>query len=128
MREILLRGKRLDNGKWLYGDLFHGKDGLYIQYFENGEYRSYEVDPSTVGQDTGLTDKNGKKIFDGDILLIENPKPFKPAIELVKFEGCRWVAGVMELDETIYGWPSSIVGNIHDNPELLKEASNAPTN
>ena len=68
-REILFRGKRIDNGEWIYGDLFRDKDGnTYIQYWtENKEYRSYEVDPETVGQYTNSLDFDGQKIFEGDI-------------------------------------------------------------
>lgn len=139
-REILFRGKRIDNGKWVYGDLFHGKDGLYIQYWEKGEYRSYEVSNKTVCQDTGLTDKNGAKIFDGDILAgsmypfthdgdrnyyavvvwFENSPAF--GIETAKAPESS-VSGI-SAGNTDYmeGWDPQcweVIGNIYDNHELL---------
>ncbi len=137
MREILFRGKQADNGDWAFGYLFD--DGLIDRKrtfvgglvvtdakdttsdrYEIG-IAFYEVDPATIGQYTGLTDKNGVKIFEGDILSIENPHPFKPAIEIVEFSKVRWTAGAIDLDEILNGWPCTIIGNIHDNPELLSK-------
>ena len=124
MREILFRGKRKDNGEFAYGDLSFHKDGrTFIRFWYVGAYTATEIDPASVGQYTGLTDKNGVRIFEGDILSIENPNPFKPSIEIVEFSKVRWTAGVMDLDEILNGWPCTIIGNIHENPELLEEES-----
>lgn len=139
MREILFRGKRRDNGEWVVGQLIRYNDGR-ARIVETGEnVFCYEMDisiiqtvahhviPETVGQYTGLC-KNGKKIFEGDIAkekdVIHNGeiqiKGDTYAVEMA--EGC-WFATCGEV-MWFLGEKSKeleIIGNIHDNPELLEE-------
>lgn len=137
MREILFRGKRLDNGEWAYGSLFVGFKKCYIcpeaiaMYNFDGALclgGFIEVDPSTVGQYTGLKDKHGKKIFEGDILgsRYDNLYLDDVAIEVVKWFRNGWyIQQENYLPDALceYGvLPySEVIGNIHDNLELLKE-------
>ena len=113
MREILFRGKRKKGDKrWVEGDLLHGYSGFGItnRYYAGS---SFEVDPETVGQYTGLTDKNGARIFEGDIVKISNDEIFE-----VKYEDGGFTAGLF-LGDWDYGHVE-VIGNIYDNPELVE--------
>ena len=124
MREILFRGKRSDDNEWVFGDLEH--NGNHIPKYVDG----YTVAPSTVGQFTGLTDKNGKKIFEGDRCRVSRPCVL--AYGKIAFQnGCFWFVddgpgGMLRLcDVKMNGFEIEVIGNIHDNPELLAVTDNA---
>lgn len=119
MREILFRGKRVDNGEWIEGNLIQYPLSSYSYIMSNyGFDDEICVRSETVGQFTGLTDKNGKKIFEGDIVKYENKiyeikylekyARFAPSNEHSVFMVCAF----NHLE---------VVGNIYDNPELLKD-------
>lgn len=130
MREILFRGKRLDNGEWVEGNLFvSDTDGsTYILAGSRRVTIEWEVDPGTVGQYTGLNDKDGKRIFDGDILesRYDDLFPDDVAIEVVQWLRNGWYIRQEKnlpdaLDEYGVLPYSEVIGNIHDNMVLLKE-------
>ena len=138
MREIIFRGKRVDNGEWVYGaysaydsrhNYYNGQVECEVAFMPSiiaydDECFWYHVDPATVGQITGKTVKNGK-VFDGDVL--KNIDGFS----LVSWdeEKSAFVMRLYEYPyETLYleeMWDDSeIIGNIHDNPELLEGGVN----
>ena len=125
-REILFRGKRTDNGEWVEGYLCecHHKDtGKYDdaiqEMFENG-YIMHEVIPETVGQYTGLTDKNGKKIFEGDICKHRSNYSGNTVISVVTYTDGHFLALVCENSGFELSEKLEVIGNVHDNGELLK--------
>lgn len=133
MREILFRGKQLDNGKWIEGSLMDCRPHykwqwiLYLAEGEDGMMTCYkeEVDPDTVGQYTGLMVK-GKRIFEGDILSGLFIFGMRVA-GVVEFRdgsfGVKWMRGTNEEFSAFTSccnieW--EVIGNIHDDPELLE--------
>ena len=137
MREILFRGKQKDNGEWMYGAYLHqtqfyGDDVDRHWIIEHGEfdydhYEAYQVIPETVGQYTGLTDKSGKKIFEGDILGVGTVSGY------VLFKSGCFVFCWKNNDKhrldfykdciltNYWGFNElEVIDNIHDNPELLE--------
>lgn len=143
-REILFRGKRIDNGEWDYGYFVKYKPyasedkivyGIVPTYVS--ELYLFEVDPETVGQYTGLYDKNDLKIFEGDIVKLHNELGEYP-LPVIYRAGSFWL-----YDKTIINgdYPDDenagldllgsyitdvleVIGNIHDNPELLEVKQN----
>ena len=129
MRTIKFRAQDIASNKWLYGDIRYHKNNVCI--FEQGGNIGEEVKPETVGQFTGLLDKNGREIYEGDIIKI---------VEKFDDENVYTSNGVVCFEEGIYelqnckhfaylGWlmhndditKLEVIGNIHDNPELLEK-------
>ena len=128
MRDILFRGKRVDNGEWVISDCFYQCSGLVKLWDAPNKDGWVDVIPETVGQYTGLTDKNGTKIFEGDIIREYCwSEPSKPYVVIMENkERCGWYpfasgdgCGCCE-HEVISVEYTKIVGNIHDNPELIE--------
>lgn len=140
MREILFRGKQCYTGKWVYGYL--SEDGCGLPVIETASFRS-AVEPETISQSTGLTDKNGEKIFEGDILR----EPAKNDWEKKNFVGFEVFWHDNDSCDSHIGWQMNrlhfygslggadiypiafrpewtrrmeVIGNIHDNHELLE--------
>ena len=126
MREILFRGKRVATATFVYGCylLFYNRNHSIVNDIGN-----FWVIPETVGQFTGLTDKNGKKIFEGDIVKHFNRSDDPSAFVIGKIfwndKKCRWSRTTDKPGFVPEVWKSSaehyeVIGNIHDNPELLE--------
>lgn len=155
MKEILFRGKRLDNDEWVEGDLFQHDDGsteifVHKQTMFAGkllEGRWYHVNPDTVGRYTGLADKNGVKIFEGDNISVKNENNVEIFHFEVKFGKCggthnvehdvgymgfyfqpqpivKIVEEYMLRKDPIYwliAYKCEVIGNIYDNKELMND-------
>lgn len=138
MREILFRGKTKVQNKWVYGwycgkilnsDMYSTEESSQIIDAKTLYWHTCE--PETCGQFTGITDKNGKKIFEGDIVAVKledsNGEEWQEIREVVyDSKECCWYP--MRWDEECEfceGWTEiksiEVIGNIHDNPELMEE-------
>ena len=126
MREILFRGKRIDNGAWIEGDLLQNIDAIKIRELEKEKreiVKSYEVYPETVGEYTGLTDKHGRKIFEGDIIKYTKDGCIYEVVFAIEDGIAKFCARDTTDGKSLYYINTAkdkIIGNIHDNPELLE--------
>jgi len=139
-RKIEFRGRRVDNGAWVYGYYWTNEVGNHFikvirdnndNFVGNPTTNDFEVIPETVGQYIGVKDKNGIEICDGDILerggfwgwyvAYEDGGFRKMPINMV--QRINWEHSLLEQD-TVYYW--EIIGNIHDNPELMEDTYEKP--
>lgn len=148
MREIKFRGKNLKTKEWVYGDLLQWNDGetaigVHGQFIDDGYHfnENYDktpyVDETTVGQYTGLKDKNGKEIYEGDLIKAPSGRIYAVIFSTWKHEEKREFLKIIDIYEHT-GWcisldgvnpcelldsevcQGSVIGSVYDNPELLK--------
>lgn len=144
-RQIKFRGKRVDNGEWIVGDLLHIAGGCLIYFGSDTETTEPDiekinpvaieffkdeiavVDPDTVGQFVGVTDKNGVAVYEGDLVRyyddIEDELVTRPVI--YHKESCSFCAAPTKLCGDYIGiyvhWQFEVIGNIYDNPSLISD-------
>ena len=130
----LFRGKRIDNGEWLQGSLLsckrmtiggsRTKEDLFEHHIAPWDYDGFElVDPATISQCTGLKDKNGKLIYEGDIVDIPQCGRIPVIFKAGCFGGEQCDMGFAPFLDSIWGCGGEIIGNIHDTPSLLSETA-----
>lgn len=126
-REILFRGKRLDNDEWVQGVYFPPAHTIITLVNsgteESPNYKDYMVLPETTGQYTGLNDRQDKPIFEGDIVKVDGEE-FPFLIEYAR-QDAIWLAsnryGILSFRDNITGDDCTIIGNVYDNPNLLSK-------
>lgn len=118
IREILFRGKTLGTIGWVCGCYYKYYGMHYIVHQDD----AFLVDPDTIGQDTGLADKHGRMIFEGDILQTHS------GIAVVVWDDAAFAlqspgSEAVDWEHSSYFQASTLIGNIYDNPELIKNGS-----
>ena len=128
MREILFRGKRLDDGEWVYGSYVeqYGATEIYLPDGVDREcgFDHYHILPESLGQYTGLNDKNGTKIFEGDVVKYHYLDGF--SVREVIFDQCTAEFRLRDIygcHKIYFPLLCEVLGNVHDNPELFKGGS-----
>ena len=146
MREILFRGKRMDSGQWVEAaSILSANDGLVKEIYLSAKSGAvlhvdadgnpvavsaaphalfYRVDPDTLGRYTGLTDKNGRKIFEDDVCRFYGDEGYADYAVFWDGNNSGWVVRQIDLDaldvlDSYFAECCEVIGNIHDNPELL---------
>lgn len=139
MRDILFKAKQIDTGEWVEGDLIHYESGevaILEQPFSKYGYEATEisgrtmVDPNTICQYTGLTDKNGNKIWENDVVRYKGEyeeifkiQYYSSMCRFVLVKNGAWKGIEMDWGKVLKCSTVEVIGNIFDNPELLKEDS-----
>lgn len=128
MREILFKAKRLDNGEWVYWNKFGEYTEPFISEIDiHSHVSEYEVDPETLGQYTGLTDKNGVKIFEGDVIAYT--KRATATLDMTVYGTVFYdvTAGAFCVEQQFVSnaplladIKCEVIGSIHDNPEVTE--------
>ena len=125
MREILFRGKGINDKEWRYG--FYTEQQGYPYITPDG-VAMYEIDANTAGQYTGFVDKNGKKIFEGDVLKMNNTDLKCGAISFMRGSFCLTSIEERVIYRADIGYieqcgvnRAEVIVNIYDNPELIKD-------
>ena len=132
MREILFRAKRIDNDEWtygFYGEVFNLRGEVLPAIRQKNDYWRAII-PKSLSQYTGLKDRNGKKIFEGDIVEFKD-KNYSKSLNyrrIVTFgNGCFLLKNIktgVHTNFNMYQCEYCVIGNIHDNPELLEDNKN----
>lgn len=129
MREYLFRGKMIANGNWSEGNLLVTKQGCCITPDATVLGSNVAVNPETVGQYTGMKDKNGKRIFEGDIIDFSD-RSYSDGYGVVRYdaEGTEFEFVYDDhyegLGRCYYPEDVEVIGNIYDNPELVGDEEN----